>query len=121
MAPEYNGICFFYNYTEACWRSLLFLLKRKPNCLNTNVMGIMITARQPRRVEAHCTPRFSNICLEKRGNPAATAERSMMFAATAEAALEQTSQFRITSKQIVGNSQWQIRVYQIVEARQEDT
>lgn len=47
----------------------------------------MMTARQPSRVQAHCTPRFLNICLEKSGKPAAIAERSIMLAATADAAL----------------------------------
>lgn len=81
----------------------------------------MITARQPSRVQAHCTPRFSNICLEKSGNPAAIAERSIMFAATADAALLSGSQFSFLDTrqqvQMKDNSQWQIRVDQIVEAR----
>ena len=52
-------------------------------------IGIMATAKQPRSVPAHCTPRFSNIWAENNGKPAATAERSMMLAATVEAALYQ--------------------------------
>ena len=36
---------------------------------------------------------FSNICWEKSGNPAATEERSMMLAATVDAALVNPSQF----------------------------
>jgi hypothetical protein len=48
----------------------------------------MTAARHPSKVAAHCTPRFANICFEKSGNAAATAERRMMFAATADAALE---------------------------------
>ena len=47
----------------------------------------MTAARQARSVPAHCTPSFSNICSENRGKPAATAERSIMLAATVEAAL----------------------------------
>ena len=35
---------------------------------------------------------FSNICWEKSGNPAATEERSMMLAATVDAALLNPSQ-----------------------------
>ena len=58
-----------------------------PYALNTKGIGIMIAARQARRVPAHCTPRFSNIWVENKGKPAATAERSMMLAATVEAAL----------------------------------
>jgi hypothetical protein len=47
----------------------------------------MIAARQPNKVQAHCTPMPLNICLVKRGKPAATDDRRMMFAATADAAL----------------------------------
>lgn len=50
-------------------------------------MGIMTTAMLPRRVQAHWTPIPSNICVEKRGKPAAMDERNMMLAATAEAVL----------------------------------
>lgn len=82
----------FLGYIAACWRSLLLLLSRGPRILNAKGIGIMITAKQPSRVDAHCTPRFSNICLEKSGNPAAIAERSIMLAATADAALSQLSQ-----------------------------
>jgi hypothetical protein len=49
----------------------------------------MTAARQASSVPAHCTPRFSNIWVENRGKPAATAERSMMLAATVDAALVQ--------------------------------
>ena len=35
---------------------------------------------------------FSNICWEKSGKPAATEERSMMLAATVDAALSEPSQ-----------------------------
>lgn len=48
----------------------------------------MIAARHPRRVPAHCTPRLTNICFEKRGKAAPTADRMMVFAAKTEAALE---------------------------------
>ena len=50
-------------------------------------MGIIIAAKQPSKVQAHWTPMFSNICVEKSGNPAAIDERSMMLAATVDAAL----------------------------------
>jgi hypothetical protein len=49
----------------------------------------MATDKQPRSVPAHCTPRFSNIWVENNGKPAAKADRSMMLAATVEAALSQ--------------------------------
>ena len=52
----------------------------------------MIAAKQPSKVQAHCTPMFSNICLVNSGNPAATDERSMMLAATVDAALLRFSQ-----------------------------
>lgn len=83
----------------------------------------MMTARQPSRVQAHCTPRLWNICLEKSGNPAAIVERSIMLAATADAALSQVSQlsFRCTLEPLVGNLHWKIRIDQIVEARKENT
>lgn len=95
----------FLCYTAACWRSLLLLLSRGPRILNTKGIGIMITAKQPSRVDAHCTPRFPNICLEKSGNPAAIAERSIIFAATADAALSQFSQFFFMTKMVV---HWQL-------------
>lgn len=47
----------------------------------------MTAARHPSSVQAHCTPIVSNICFEKSGKPAATVERSMILAATADAAL----------------------------------
>ena len=72
--------------------TLLFLRKEGPNTLSTNGIGSISVARQARSVPAHCTPRFANICLEKRGNPAATAERSIMLAATVEAALRKASE-----------------------------
>lgn len=50
-------------------------------------MGIMTAAIQPRRVDAHCTPMFPNICVVKSGKEAPTRDRSIMFAANAEAAL----------------------------------
>lgn len=68
---------------------LLCPLKVGPYALKTTGIGIMTAARQARSVPAHCTPRLSNICVENKGKPAATAERSMMFAATVEAALVQ--------------------------------
>ena len=74
------------------WSALLFLLSHGPYTLNAKGIGIMTAARQPRRVQAHCTPMFSNICREKSGNPAATEERIMMLAATVDAALFQPSQ-----------------------------
>jgi hypothetical protein len=55
-------------------------------------MGIMTAARHPSRVPAHWTPIFLNICFENKGKPAATAERRMMFAATVDAALFESSQ-----------------------------
>ena len=54
-------------------------------------MGIITADRHPSSVPAHCTPRFANICFEKSGNPAATLDRRMMFAATVEAALHRVS------------------------------
>ena len=51
-------------------------------------MGIMTAAMQPSRVPAHCMPRFENIWRVNKGKPAAITDRSMMLAATAEAALE---------------------------------
>jgi hypothetical protein len=51
----------------------------------------MAMAKQPRSVPAHCTPRFLNIWVENNGNPAATADRSIILAATVEAALGQKS------------------------------
>lgn len=96
---------FILCYIAACWRSLLLLLSRGPSILNTKGIGIMITAKQPSRVDAHCTPRFPNICLEKSGNPAAIAERSIIFAATADAALSQFSQFFFMTKMVV---HWQL-------------
>jgi hypothetical protein len=50
-------------------------------------MGIMIAAMQASRVPAHCMPRFANIWRVNSGKPAAITDRSMMLAATAEAAL----------------------------------
>jgi hypothetical protein len=66
---------------------LLCPLKVGPYALKTMGIGIMTAARQASSVPAHCTPRFSNISVENKGNPAATAERSIMLAATVEAAL----------------------------------
>lgn len=47
----------------------------------------MMAAKHPSSVPAHCTPKLANICLEKSGNPAAMADRSIMFAAIVEATL----------------------------------
>lgn len=55
--------------------------------MNARGIGTIIAARQPRRVPAHCTPRFRNICLEKRGNAAPTVDRMIVFAAKTDAAL----------------------------------
>ena len=68
---------------------LLFFRREGPKNLSPTGIGIMIAARHASNVPAHCTPRFANICREKRGNPAATVERSMMFAATVDAALSE--------------------------------
>ena len=70
------------------------LLPRRagPKTLSPTGIGIAIAAIHARSVPAHCTPRFANICRENRGNPAATAERSMIFAATVEAALGKVSE-----------------------------
>jgi len=50
-------------------------------------MGTRIAAIHPSKVPAHWTPRFSNICVAKRGKTAPTQDRIMVFAAKAEAAL----------------------------------
>ena len=68
-------------------RILLLLLSHGPYTLNARGIGIITTAKHPSKVQAHCTPMFSNICLEKSGNPAATDERSMMLPATVDVAL----------------------------------
>jgi hypothetical protein len=72
-------------------RNLLLFLSRAPYTRNAYGIGIMMAARQPSTVAAQLTPKFSNICLEKSGKPAATAERRMIFAATADAALFQVA------------------------------
>lgn len=55
---------------------------------NTMGMGIMAAAIQPSRVDAHCTPMFPNICVVNNGKQAPTRDRSIMFAANADAALQ---------------------------------
>ena len=66
---------------------MLFCLTLPPHLFSTNGIGIMTVATQANSVPAHCTPRFANNCLENNGKPAATVDRSMMFAATVDAAL----------------------------------
>jgi hypothetical protein len=51
-------------------------------------MGTNTVAKHPSRVLAHCTPIFSNIWRVNKGKLDAKAERRMMFAATADAALQ---------------------------------
>lgn len=67
-------------YLESC-------LRRAPNRLKKNGMGTKAAAKQPSRVLAHCTPIFENICRVKSGKLDAKADRRMMLAATADAAL----------------------------------
>lgn len=99
--------------------NLDFLRSAGPNLMNTRGIGTMITARQPRRVAAHCTPRFINICFENSGKAAPTADRIIVLAAKTEAAL--SSYVLATGFISPGqNSQGQVRVNQIVEALQED-
>ena len=76
-----------------------------------------MTAIQPSKVQAHWTPMFSNSCVEKSGNPAAIDERSMMLAATVDAALLQYGQLlSCVPESTSENLQRQIRVDEIVEA-----
>jgi hypothetical protein len=56
--------------------------------MNARGIGTMMSARQPSNVPAHCTPRLTNICFEKRGKEAPTADRIMVFAAKTDAALD---------------------------------
>lgn len=67
-------------YFESC-------LRRAPKRRKKNGMGTKTAAKQPSRVLAHCTPIFENICRVKRGKLEAKADRRMMLAATADAAL----------------------------------
>lgn len=80
----------------------------------------MSAAKQARSVPAHCTPRFSNICVENKGKAAATAERSIMLAATVEAALIlpicQLTPLREGDAEGSLDLQGQIRVNEIIEA-----
>jgi hypothetical protein len=55
--------------------------------MNASGIGIIIADRQPSNVPAHCTPRLTNICLEKRGKHAPTADLRMVLAANTDAAL----------------------------------
>lgn len=83
----------------------------------------MTAARQPSKVHAHWMPIPSNICLENSGNPAAMEERSIMLAATAEAALpHKPVRHRLDTRggRNQGASQRQVSVDNVVEARQED-
>ena len=81
--------CIYLDYTA----SILLLFRREgPKKLSPTGIGIIIAATHARSVPAHYTPRFANICREKRGNPAATAERSIIFAATVDAALSKMSE-----------------------------
>jgi hypothetical protein len=73
--------CFLYILRQ------LFCLRHGPYIRNVRGIGITIAAKHSRKDAAHCIPRFSNICFEKSGKPAATVERRIMFAATVEAAL----------------------------------
>ena len=58
-----------------------------PYMRNAMGIGIIRAAIHPSSVPAHCTPRFSNICLEKSGKQAPTRDRSIVLAAKADAAL----------------------------------
>lgn len=55
--------------------------------MNPTGIGIIIAARHPSNVPAHCTPRLTNICRAKRGKHAPTADRKMVLAAKTDAAL----------------------------------
>lgn len=57
--------------------------------MNAIGIGTITAAMQPSIVPAHCTPRFSIICRENKGNAHPTAERRMVLAAIVEAALLQ--------------------------------
>lgn len=65
----------------------LMLRNRRPKRINSNGIGTMMAAKQPRSVPAHCTPRLLNICRVYSGKHPATTDRIMVFAAKAEAAL----------------------------------
>lgn len=67
--------------------NLDLFLNEGPNLMNASGIGTMINARQPNSVPAHCTPRFTNICFEKRGKAAPTADRMIVLAAKTDAAL----------------------------------
>ena len=67
--------------------NLLFCLIFAPYLQNTNGMGAITRATQPRRVLAQLTPRALNMYVAKRGKTAPARERRKVFAATAEAAL----------------------------------
>jgi hypothetical protein len=62
-------------------------LNAGPHFINANGIGTIMRARQPKRVPAHWTPRFWNICFVKRGNAAATEDRMIVLAAKTDAAL----------------------------------
>ncbi len=68
-------------------KSLLLARNLAPYLRNTTGIGIINVARHARSVPAHFGVKFSNICVVKSGKPEAIADRSMMFAATVEAAL----------------------------------
>jgi hypothetical protein len=82
-------------------------------------MGTNAVAKHPSRVLAHCTPMFSNICRVNRGKLDAKAERRMMFAATADAALQIVSKlFKKHRGRLYLHGQ--IGVNEIVKAWEED-
>lgn len=83
-------------------------------------IGIITVARQARRVPAHCTPRLSNIWVENKGKLAATAERSIILAATVEAALEKvkmSADVETKTRRASYHLQRQKSIDKVVEAR----
>ena len=86
--------------------------------MNPTGIGIIIAARHPSNVPAHCTPRLTNICRAKRGKHAPTADRRMVLAAKTDAALfgQKLSTICVTGRCL----QLQIRIDQVVETLQKD-
>lgn len=70
----------------------------------------------PISVPAHCTPKFSNICLAKRGKHAPTSDRSIVLAAKADAALDKL----VTEKEVKCRAlQVEVRIQKVIPSLHE--
>lgn len=112
----------FSSNTTGDGANLLRRLNQGPNLIKANGIGIIMNAKHPNNVPAHCTPRFVKSWREKSGKPAPTADRRMVLAAKTDAALWTLASLAHDShSHATGmHSQLKVRINQIVKALQED-